>query len=159
LKPAAARAKKLAGLFGDFDGNPMNDLVSRSGVPIASMPPTYDDLYHLLGDSWRVKPSESLFDYGPNESTATFTDLSFPDRIYRASDLPSDVAADAMAVCVAAGISDPELLDECVLDVGATGVRDFAAALKAEQIAFTPLPPPPPGTILIDGQQVRMTIP
>src|SRR5262249_6185372 len=81
IKPAPARAGTFRGLLGDFNGTLANDLQTRDGSGIA-FPPSFDELYHTFGESWRITPEESLFDYAGGESTATFIDRTFPDAFF-----------------------------------------------------------------------------
>ncbi|MFO0728964.1 MAG: hypothetical protein U1E65_34610 [Myxococcota bacterium] len=145
VKPAAARGP-MSGLLGASR--------TRDGTAVAT-PPSFDDLYAVFGDSWRVRPAESLFDYADGESTATFTDRTFPDRPLTAADLSAAARASAQATCAAAGVTDPQLLDDCTLDVGATGAAELAAGARWMQDAFTPLPP---GTIRADGGPVTVRV-
>jgi hypothetical protein len=105
---APARRGHLTGLLGDADGASDNDLIAASR---------------------RVSPGESLFDYAPGESTATFTDTDFPYATVTSADLPAANRDAALAVCRAAGLPDGPLLDACVLDVAVTG--DIGAATAA----------------------------
>ncbi len=130
LELAEARRGRVEGLLGDFDGRPANDLVVRGGGVIPPRP-SFDDLYHRLAGSWRVAQAGSLFDYGPGESTATFTDPRFPARFVSAADLPNRAAAEA--ICRQAGVTRPPTLEACILDVGLTGQAVFAADAAVAQ--------------------------
>lgn len=115
----------MEGLLGNYDGNPANDIAVRGGAVLAQ-PPAFDALYPKFADSWRIAQQLSLFDYGPGESTATFTDRTKPSRPITASDLPNhDTAA---LICHQAGVTDPQILNDCILDVGLTGQIAFADA-------------------------------
>lgn len=133
-------AGHLTGLLGDGDGDTDNDLFTRAGTVLAR-PVSPGVLYGGFADSWRITAAESLFDYGAGESTATFTDVSFPDSVVTVSDLVAEDAEAARLVCVAAGVTDPVLLDACILDVALTGDAAFA-----EGAASAPVP-----TAVIDG--------
>ncbi|GAB3194091.1 LCCL domain-containing protein [Nesterenkonia suensis] len=88
--------------------------------------------YRDFGDTWRITDDESLFDYAEGESTATYTDLSFPaSGSIEADDLdPEDPEiAQAEAVCRTAGIETQPHLSHCVLDLWATG--DISVVLSA----------------------------
>lgn len=102
--------RKVSGLLGDFDGNAAND------VPA--------DPYGAFADGVRVNDSTSLFDYAPGESTAKFTDRSFPDRKVAA---PSSEGA--KQACQVLGIPTGPRFDACVLDVSVTGQPAFAASI------------------------------
>jgi hypothetical protein len=123
LTPGAARGGKVEGIFGNFDGKPEGDLVIRGGKAIGEKP-SFETLYREFGNSWRVEQAQSLFDYGPGESTETFTDRTFPDREVTSASLPNRASAEA--ICRQAGVSEPIALDDCILDVGLTGEVAFA---------------------------------
>ncbi len=135
LAPATSRAGTLSGMLGDFDGNPKNDVAARGGSPIT---PTFDTLYPSVADSWRVTSASSLFDYPAGETTATFTDRSFPSRPTTAADLSAAQRSPALAACQAAGLTDPTDLADCTLDVAVTGSASFGittAAIERETSA------------------------
>ncbi|MDG4810654.1 VWD domain-containing protein [Micromonospora sp. WMMD1120] len=128
-----ARAGTLEGLLGDHDGDPGDDLTVRAGKRL-SQPPGFEALYPDFADSWRVEARLSLFDYEPGQDTGTFTDRRFPDRPLTVEDLPNRATAEL--VCRRAGVTDPEVLAGCVLDVGLTGQVAFAAdAARAQRDA------------------------
>ena len=121
VQVAGVRAGQVSGLFGDFDGNATNDMVARGGAALPAVT-TYQQLYRTYADSWRVSQAESLFDYGPGENTATFTDRTFPDQPARAMTLSDQ----ATAACTRDGVTDPGLLADCAFDVDTTGSLAFA---------------------------------
>jgi RHS repeat-associated protein len=127
--PSAAAAPTLRGLLGRADGNPADDLTGRDGAVLSTSDPGFATrLYSQFGNSWRVRAGESLFDYGPGESTATFAKLDIPTATATVATLPADKRAFAQGVCAAVGVRWQPLLDDCVLDVGETGDPAFAAA-------------------------------
>ncbi|MET8118276.1 VWD domain-containing protein [Micromonospora sp. NPDC005189] len=127
------RAGTLEGLLGDHDGDPADDLTVRSGGRLAQ-PPTFEALYPGFADSWRVEAQRSLFDYEPGQDTDSFTDRKFPDRLLTVGDLPNRATAEL--VCRRAGVTDPQILADCVLDVGLTGQVAFAEdAARAQREA------------------------
>jgi hypothetical protein len=121
---AASWRGRVEGLLGNFDGDQSNDLRISGGEGLAE-PPTFGSLYPKFADSWRITQAGSLFDYGSGQSTATFTDRSFPDREVTASSVPGRDAAEA--VCRRAGVVDPKILDACIVDVGVSGQAIFAS--------------------------------
>jgi len=131
----AGRKGKVSGLLGNFDGNPKNELSTRGGA-VVPQPPAFDKLYRTFGESWRISQAESLFDYRPGQSTATFTDRSFPDRALTADQLPGAQRDGARAVCAAAGVTDPNVLQDCILDVAQTGLPAFAINSGNTQTTF-----------------------
>lgn len=148
---SAAHASDMRGLLGNFNGRSDDDLMSRDGrvipaqssysvatnaldsvlpaaIPVRQVEDAYfDNLYRQFGDSWRVRPEESLFDYAPGQSTATFTDRGFPDQIFTLNQASPMQVESAVETCRQAGV-DEELMDGCVFDVAATGESGFTNA-------------------------------
>jgi len=153
IKPADARLGHLTGLLGDADGRPDFEPTLRNGHDVLSVSPSYDELYGAFGASWRLTPAESLFDYAAGESTASFTDLNFPDRLTPIAD-PGAIAA-AETSCRDGGINDSNLLRNCTTDVAATGDRAYVYAYRPFQMrrsvalarAATTQPPPAKASI------------
>ena len=130
VRPSAARRGTLAGLLGNFDGNPDDDFAVRSGHhldPLAT-PRSHRLLYAALGDSWRVTQGGSLFTYARGQSTRTFTIRSFPKRLANAAVVPARDRAAALRLCRALHIRNPQVFQSCVLDVGLTGNGAFATS-------------------------------
>jgi von Willebrand factor type D domain/Peptidase of plants and bacteria len=158
---ASARRRTVSGLLGDFDGSPSDDLADRKGRRIGYRveatddwgflrrfhvadefePKFFDALYDDVGDAWRISRSESLLDYGPGESTKTFTNRKLPSRPVD----PGDVSgrADAERSCRARGVTEPGPLADCIVDLAATGntafADDAAAAQEAALVDWSPL--------------------
>jgi hypothetical protein len=136
LRPVATRQGTLTGLLGNFDGNEVNDFVTRQGRRLDTTAVIgYDErayrlLYRVFGDSWRISQRQSLFDYAPGQSTRTFTNLRFPARIVRARDLPPRQRRAAERTCRRLHIRNARLLQDCVLDVGVTGDNRFATSAR-----------------------------
>jgi hypothetical protein len=142
VRLASARQGQVAGLLGDADGGAVNDLTTRGGtvVEVASLAAETGlaRLYGEFGDSWRITQAESLFDYGPGEDTRTYTRPDFPSALVTASDLPPMARGVAEAVCRDAGVTAPDFLADCVLDIGVTGDPEFAASAAAVEAALAP---------------------
>jgi len=127
---------KVRGLLGNPGGN-VNELVAANGVvlqkPAAYSAPSpavdFADLYGIYADGWRVDPAKSLFVEEPT------TKIGVPTKPFFASDLSPAAAAHAKTVCKAAGITNPSLLDDCILD---TTVLNDDAAVKI----YTKIRPP-----------------
>ena len=107
-------AGTLHGLFGNFDGDTTNEFELPNGT-ILQRPLSQDTLYNIFADSWRVTQGGSLLDYGPGETTGTFTNEAIP-ATFSLADLPSDVLAKAEALVNEAGISDPGLRASAMYD-------------------------------------------
>ncbi len=115
VKPAAARAGTLTGLLGNDNGQPGDDLTTSDGVTLTA--PTAQTVHQQFANSWRITQAQSLFDYKPGQSTATFTNRSFPSTYVNGSNIPG--AAAATQECQADGVTDQYLLADCVVDVTA----------------------------------------
>lgn len=110
-----------------------------SGATLGAMPKQledrYQDLYVTFADAWRVTDRTSLFFYAPGTNTDTFTDRAWPAReppcvirpgfeIPDAPELPGMALELAQQACqIVAGTAVHE---DCVFDVGTTGVEAFA---------------------------------
>jgi RHS repeat-associated protein len=128
IVPASDDLLILDGLLGN-SGSSAQELVGRDGATLDRSDPEFQTkLYRQFGNSWRVKQSESLFDYWPGESTATFTNVNIPSKEVRAHSLHAATRSKADAVCRAVGVRNQPALDDCVLDVGITGMPALAVA-------------------------------
>ncbi|WP_145675644.1 nidogen-like domain-containing protein, partial [Azospirillum brasilense] len=133
LSPTRA-AGSIEGLMGNLDGNPANDLALADGT-VLSQPIDYTVLYGNYADGWRVTQQTSLFDYKQGETTATYTDRSFPRQVLSVDALPAALRERAEALLDAAGITDPALRQAALLDVALTGDASF---LKGATLADAP---------------------
>lgn len=127
IEPKPFQAGKLEGLLGDFDGDSTNDIQARAGGAIAE--PTHAALYPAFADSWRVTAQSSLFTYEGGTSAESFVDKTFPDPM---PSLANRGAAEQL--CRAHGVTVPEVLEGCIIDVALTGQADFAAAAGVGQL-------------------------
>jgi hypothetical protein len=96
-------------------------------------------VYGQFADAWRVTDATSLFDYDSGKSTASYTIKPYPtDPTYGSiDDLSADQRAAGNSACSA--ITDSDLHDDCVFDVGASGETGFADSYAATQtFAETP---------------------
>lgn len=150
-----SRMGQMAGLLGNFNGNPNDDLTSRDGVtmparstysiatntlsralpaaiPVYELETAYfEQLNQQFGDSWRINQAESLFDYPAGMTTANFTNRNFPEQFLTLNGVSEADLEAAIADCEAAGVAE-DMMDGCVFDVAATGNSGFAnAALNA----------------------------
>jgi len=140
IDPVPSRLGHLIGMLGDANGTKTDDLVTRQGQPIAFPDPPFATFYGTYVNSWRISMAESLFDYDGTDTTATFTDLTFPDAPATPQTLPTPVRNTATGVCGQFGLTDAAVNDACVVDVGFTTDADFATEGAAAQAAGFGLP-------------------
>jgi len=105
--------------------------------------------YSEFGASWRITQSQSLFTYARGQSTRSFLVPGFPHKPLTLSGLKAALRELGEKLCRAAGITKTELLDACILDVGATGHGAFATGDARVQRA---LGPTAPGWIQLSSQ-------
>lgn len=124
-----SRQGTLRGLLGNYSGKTDDDLALRTGE-VLPQPPTFAQLYtspSSLASSWRITKEESLFDYGEREDTGTFTDVNFPWSPIAVADLTPAQLELGLVACRERKIKTAAFLDRCILDVGLTGEKGFAA--------------------------------
>ena len=154
---SSSRSGKVTGLLGNADGNFDNDFVTRRGRRLdsklirATGKRSHDALYRVFGDSWRITPRTSLFDYAPGQSTNTFTNRRFPAEVVSAGTLPPAARRTAEAACRRLRIKAARVLENCALDVASTGHLGFATAAATIEKSVRQKggggtkPSPPPG--------------
>ena len=87
-------------------------------------------LYGPFANSWRITAKASLFTYPKGKSTSSYVVKGFPLTDAALVNVLTAKKARATATCEADGVTDPKLLDDCVLDVAETGQSDLAAAFS-----------------------------
>lgn len=132
--PAASRAGQLVGLLGNDNGQASSDFVTANGVDLGSTPPPAT-IHGQFADSWRLSQAASLFDYGPGQSTATFTDRTFPHAFVDASRVPN--TAKATQACQGEGITDTGLLADCVIDDAEINDQSVLTHYAQAQVVLT----------------------
>jgi hypothetical protein len=138
-----SRASQMAGLCGNDDGNPNNDLTTRDGGTTLTSPAPFAQFYGTYVNSWRITDATSLLDYGTGQDTATFTDLNFPYSLASTASLSAAQVTAATTLCDAQGVLI-DWLQACILDVSLTGDSLFATELALAPpapTAFTVLEP------------------
>ncbi len=136
-------ANPSTGMLGNADGDPSNDLVTRTGAILAAAATRFDTFYPEYVDTWRITNDESLFHYEAGEDTTTFTIAGFPAAESNVESLREAAREAARDICRQAGITREDVMADCILDVAVTGKESFAyAAFLAE--ASTPEPEEPP---------------
>jgi len=152
---ASRHQNKVAGIFGNYDSDPDNDMAGRDGSLYLS-PIEFNALYKEYGHSWRITDEESLFDYfepGKN-GTEAYTDLNYPTSITEIDDFTDEERIVAEQLCNDGGVTieTPTLFKNCVIDVAATDGEDlFSDSYRAlyEPIATLEVIPPPSVIIIV----------
>ncbi|WP_430911498.1 DUF4214 domain-containing protein [Methylobacterium sp. sgz302541] len=149
MLPYSASVGPVSGLLGNADGNTANDLALADGTVLTGEV-SAATLYGSFADSWRVTDATSLFTYTAGQSTASFTDRSFPSKTITLADLDPAVRSAAEDVARAAGLQEGTLLfTNTVLDIALTGNAEYASAAAGLQSAGVVVPAPEaPGLVL-----------
>jgi hypothetical protein len=98
-------------------GERSDSLMSRDGK-VLQEPLSFADLYRY-GESWRVRPAESLFGKGRGVVARN------PDRPFHAWDLEPALYQRARGVCIETGV-EAAWLDACTLDTAVLGTKEAA---------------------------------
>lgn len=160
IRPALSRRGTLHGLLGNFDGSADNDFVTRSGLSLkpGRVIDSYRLLYRVFGESWRITQRQSLFDYGPGQSTRTFTNRAFPKNIDTLKTVRPLTRRQAERHCRRMGIRSPALFRACVIDVAGSGDNGYAtAAGQIERVAGTFGKPPRSRGGVVTSEATRWT--
>jgi hypothetical protein len=140
LRPAETRRSTLSGLFGNFNGSALDDVEATvaalgSGSDSVLERGLTDIARSLFADDDEalvLTQEASLFDYEPGQSTYTFR-RPMPTREATTAALPAKQRRHAQEVCKEAGVTDPDLLEACIVDVGYTRDESFAETAVAVQ--------------------------
>ena len=135
---AAERAGKVDGLLGNDNGVKSDDFTAPDGTELAF--PLSAAAVQTLASEWRVTSTSSLFDYEPPQAVGSFDDETFPDPETTATEVER---AAAQAVCQDAGITDEELLTNCIFDVLATQKTIFSGSFAGVQRVINAQPTDP----------------
>jgi len=139
-----------SGLAGDV---PNDNWLPRlpNGAALGPMPATLHERYVTLnqkfGNAWRVTKSNSLFDYAPGDSTATFTTATWPVENAKSCTVPRQKPAVPVTTDAAEeackSIRDANLHSSCVFDVKATGITHLAETYLITERIHLKLAPKP----------------
>jgi hypothetical protein len=107
-----------------------------NGNSVGPMPSTLHDryvtLYDTFANAWRVTANNSLFDYAPNTSTATFTNTKWPVENATTCAIPNQKTLQPVSAALAEDackpVTDKISHESCVFDVQATGGSGVADA-------------------------------
>jgi len=129
-KSAGASVSGLGGFVPDKNWLPR----LPNGTALGPMPASPHDRYVTLnktfGNAWRVSNSNSLFDYAPGTSTASFTNAAWPVENAKTCNIPNVKAVPHISVAAAEeackSITNATLHSSCVFDVQMTGITHLA---------------------------------
>jgi hypothetical protein len=102
----------------------------------ATLPQRYADLYRKFGVAWQVTDKDSLFDYVPGTSTATFTIPDWPLEKPPCAvphEKPAEPGTLAGAERACKTVTDENAHANCVFDVMVTGNVGFATTYTEGQ--------------------------
>ena len=119
---------EIRGLLGNPKGT--EQVLATSAGVVLNEPVTFTDLYHTYADSWRVQRKDSMF-----TEPATIR-AGIPAKPFYASEIDPQLAGPALEACRAAGITNRDLLESCVLD---SVVMNDKLAIKAFILARRPI--------------------
>ena len=151
------RRSGLSGLLGNFNENRNDDLQLRGGRSLET-PVSWKTLYDEFAESWRLRPSESLFDYREGTSTETYTDRNYPRSPQTLEDLSDPRLASGAEACRKRNITDPILRRHCAIDVACTGDDSYADSFAGVDSPISELEVVlPNGSRLADVQQKELS--
>ena len=113
---------EVHGLLGNANGNTSEDGIATRNGTVLTEPVSFTDLYHSYADSWRVAAANSLLCADKKIKPG------IPAKPFYANDLDPQASEHARAICTAAGVTAPALLDACMLDTAVLGGGDDTAA-------------------------------
>jgi len=120
LSLAENRKDNVVGLLGNYNDNKNDDFALSDGTVIGGTI-TDQQLYSDYANSWRIAQTNSLFEYASGTDTTTFTDNTFPNQIVTSKTLTPEQRAAAEQIARNAGITDPDILENAILDIALTG--------------------------------------
>ncbi|WP_283136229.1 VWD domain-containing protein [Rhizohabitans arisaemae] len=136
--PAERDKGRLAGLLGNLNDDPADDLSVKNGAKLPEVP-DHRQLYGDggLADTWRVTQDTSLLHYPSGTDTRTFTDRGFPDQVVTADHLDAGRSEQARRTCAALGVTSSKAQGDCAMDLVLTGQPAFAvgAMVTAQRLA------------------------
>jgi len=113
------------GLLGLYDGQMSNDLMAPDGT-VLTQPSNMATIHYGFGQKWKISDSESLFTYGPGQSTSTFSQPNFVPVF----DSPCQGRSDATEKQLCGNSAN------CYYDYCVTGDSALAAATLASETEY-----------------------
>lgn len=123
------------GLLGKVEGN-TRELITANGM-VLNWPVSFQELYTIYGESWRVQPNDMLLEVDPKIKPG------IPEKPFYVNDLKPKEASHATAICKAAGITEPALLEACALDTAVLGDDEIPIKAYIKTVAPRKVMPRP----------------
>jgi hypothetical protein len=111
----------VRGLYANVNGN-INQLATSGGT-VLTQPLSFQSLYSVYGNSWRLKNGQSIMCAKPQVKPDNPKAPFYADDLQQAN---PEIARRARAICLKARVRKGPLLDACIIDVAVIG--DPAAA-------------------------------
>ncbi|MFN9405480.1 MAG: VWD domain-containing protein, partial [Dolichospermum sp.] len=128
------RKGNVVGLLGNYNGNVSDEFALRNGTLIGGSI-SNQRLYTDYGRSWSVTQPESLFDYAPGQNT----NISFSYNALTFDTLDPQVRASTEQIVRNAGITDPDILQNAIVDFVLTnGSPEFFQGYVNQQRELAP---------------------
>jgi hypothetical protein len=124
----------VRGLLVNANANPTQ--VATRGGAILQIPFSFKSFYLRYGESWRVKPAQSMLNV-----CGKAKESGRPTEPFYAGDLDPQIRARTRAICTKTGVREKALLDACMIDVA------FIGKASAARIYATTRPPVAVGVI------------
>ena len=91
----------------------------------------HHQLYEVLAPAWRVTDATTLFDYEAGRTAASYGVAGFPPESVPTSTADLDPATFGTARAACAGVTDPDLADQCAFDTAVTGDTSYVTLYAA----------------------------
>ncbi|MDD1433189.1 VWD domain-containing protein, partial [Dolichospermum sp. ST_sed6] len=128
------RKGNIVGLLGNYNGNVNDEFALRDGTLIGGSI-SKARLYGDYGKSWSVTQPDSLFDYAPGQNT----NISFSINGLTFDTLDPQVRASTEQIVRNAGITDPDILQNAIVDFVLTnGSPEFFQSYVNQQRELAP---------------------
>jgi hypothetical protein len=157
VKPSSA-LKTSGGLLGPVvpGGAELPALPDGTRLPRpTSVHDGFQQTYAQLAPAWLVTSATTLFDYDAGRDTSSYLIAGFPDEasLSLLNNLPPELQAKARQAC--AGVTDPDLLDQCAFDFAVTNavsyLQLYGITASFNEVGPAALDQPPPPAPLPQG--------
>lgn len=158
VRPSSTLRREAMGLLGTTLPDGLRVPALPDGTRLRRATDAHDRfelLYGSLAPAWLVTSAESLFDYEPGRSTESYRVEGYPEEAELSSvdDLTPEQREEALSAC--SGVTDGDLLLECMFDVSVTDLQAWAELYRitdrvmegGAEVLDEPVPPLEPGPL------------